>query len=178
MKQKFLYVMPECYVDTNLTEYLLDAAVNHQHSCTKVVGLLKDKFADKFAVGIIDKDKVELGYIRECDEVAKTAHLTLLKHKTRQHYLITISPAIDGFVLDCAKEQKVNPEDFDIPSELKSFTKVSKSVTSNADTRFKKLFDAIKDNEEIQVLKSVLKYLSQNLYGSEIERLKILFNGE
>lgn len=34
MKQKkLLDVMPECYVDTNLIEYLLDAGVNHQHSC-------------------------------------------------------------------------------------------------------------------------------------------------
>ena len=37
MKQKkLLDVMPECYVDTNLIEYLLDAGVNHQHSCSKV----------------------------------------------------------------------------------------------------------------------------------------------
>ena len=33
MKQKkLLDVMPECYVDTNLIEYLLDAGVNHQDS--------------------------------------------------------------------------------------------------------------------------------------------------
>ena len=35
MKQKkLLDVMPECYVDTNLIEYLLDAGVNHQHDST------------------------------------------------------------------------------------------------------------------------------------------------
>lgn len=178
MKQKILHVMPECYVDTNLTEYLLDAAVNHQHSCTKVIGLLKDKFADKFAVGIIDKDKVELGYIRECEELAKTSHLTLLKHKMTPHYLITIHPAIDGFVLDCAKEQGINPEDYGIPSKLKAFTKVSKSVTSNTDVRFKNLFAAIKDNTEVKVLKKTLKYLCQNQYRSDIAQLKGLYENE
>lgn len=175
MREKILHVMPECYVDTNLTEYLLNAAVNHQHSCTKVIGLLKDKFADKFAISIIDKDKVELGYIRECDEVAKTEHLTLLKHKTKPHYLITIHPAIDGFVLDCAEEQEINPEDFGIPSELKAFTKVSKSVTSNTDVRFKTLFAAIKNHTEVQVMKKTLKYLCQNQYRSDVAQLKTFF---
>lgn len=37
MKRKILNVMPECYVDTNLIEYLLDGVVNHQHCCSKVV---------------------------------------------------------------------------------------------------------------------------------------------
>lgn len=97
MKRKILNVMPECYVDTNLIEYLLDGVVNHQHCCSKVVGQLNNTFADKFAIGIIDKDKVELGYIQDCDEIAKTEHLTLLKHKSRHHYLITISPAVDKY---------------------------------------------------------------------------------
>ena len=58
MKQnKLLDVMPECYVDTGLIEYLLSAGVNHQHCCAKVVGQLKTTFADRFAIGIIDKDK-------------------------------------------------------------------------------------------------------------------------
>ena len=58
MKQnKLLYIMPECFVDTNLIEYLLNSGVNHQHCCSKVVGQLNSTFADKFAIGIIDKDK-------------------------------------------------------------------------------------------------------------------------
>ena len=81
--KKLLNVLPECYVDTNLIEYLLDACVNHQHSCSKVVGQLKTTFNDKFAVGIIDKDKVELGYIKECIEIANTKYLTILKHKIK-----------------------------------------------------------------------------------------------
>ena len=56
MKQnKILHIMPECFVDTNLIEYLLNAGVNHQHCCSKVVGQLNTTFADKFAIGIIDK---------------------------------------------------------------------------------------------------------------------------
>ena len=175
MKNKKLYIMPECYVDTNLIEYLVKAGVNHQHSCTKVVGLLKNNFADKFAIGIIDKDKVELGYINECNTIAETEHLTFMKHNTGHQYLITVKPAIDKFILDSAKEQNVTPETYGLPSDLKEFTQVSKSVTSNNDTRFKELFEDIKDNYEIKVLRRVLKYLSDNQYKVDMETLKGLF---
>ncbi|MCH5175613.1 MAG: hypothetical protein J1F40_06985 [Prevotellaceae bacterium] len=172
---KYLNVIPECYVDTNLIEYLLHAGVNHQHCCSKVVGLLKGTFKDKFAVGIIDKDKVVLGYVNECDTLARTEHLTLMKHKTLPQYIITVYPAIDRFVLDCAEEQKVNPKDFKLPSDLDAFTKESKAVTSNRDPRFKELFKAIKGNDEIRKLKAVLKHLCDNAYNADEETLKSIF---
>jgi len=172
---KILNVLPECYVDTNLVEYLLNAGVNHQHSCTKVVGQLKTTFKDKFAIGVIDRDKVEMGYIRECDVVAHTSHLTLFKHREHTQYLITVVPAIDKFILDASKEQGVRTEEFDIPSELKAFTKVSKSVTSNTDRRFKQLFSAIRENGEICVLHSTLQYLLDAKYNVDLDQLKTIF---
>lgn len=176
MKSKrLLNVIPECYVDTNFVEYLLNASVNHQHSCSKVIGQLNTSFADRFAIGIIDKDKVELGYIKECDTVCHTEHLTLLKHKTKSQYLITIAPAIDQFVLDCANEQGVNTMDFGIPSDLKGFTKLSKSVTSNTDKRFKSLFAAIKENHEIEALKNAMLYLNDNQFQSNNKSLIEIF---
>lgn len=168
--------MPECFVDTNLIEYLLNAGVNHQHCCSKVVGQLKSTFADKFAIGIIDKDKVQLGYIQECDVIAQTEHLTLMRHREHHQYLITIAPAVDKFVLDCAKEQKVDVKDFGLPNELKRFTDETKSVSSNADPRFKSLFAAIKDNGEIHSLKMALVYLCENQYTSDSKKLKELFS--
>ena len=177
MKQKkFLQVIPECYVDTGLMEYLLDAGVNHQHCCSKVVRQLNVTFKDSFAIGIIDKDKVEMGYIKECDEVASTGkHLTLLKHKTRNQFLITINPAIDRFILDSAKEEGVKPENFGLPSTLKDFIAVSKAVTSNQDVRFKSLFKAINGNREITNLKNSLDYLIRNNYQTDLSVVKKIF---
>lgn len=176
MKQKkILHIMPECFVDTNLIEYLLDAGVNHQHCCSKVVGQLNSTFADKFAIGIIDKDKVQLGYILECDTIVKTKHLTLMKHRKRHQYLITIAPAIDKFVLDCAEEQNVDVSEFSLPSKLKEFTVESKKVSSNSDCRFKLLFKAIEYNNEISSLKRALMYLCKNQYATDISQLKDLF---
>lgn len=176
MKQsKLLHVIPECFVDTNLIEYLLNAGVNHQHCCSKVVGQMKSTFADRFAIGIIDKDKVRLGYIKECDVIARTEHLTLMKHRERHQYLITIAPAVDKFVLDCAEEQMVDVKNFGLPSELKRFIDESKRVSSNSDARFKSLFAAIKNNSEIQSLKMTLTYLCENPYSSDSTYLRELF---
>lgn len=174
-KNRLLYVLPECYVDTNLIEYLLNAGVNHQHCCSKVVERLNSIFKDRFAVGIIDKDKVEMGYIRDCDTIARTKHLTLMKHRDRHQYLITIAPAVDKFVLDCANEQNVDPENYGLPGDLSKFTKESKDVTANSDSRFKRLFAAIKANNEIRSLKMALKYLCENSYNSDTGQLREIF---
>ncbi len=175
MKNKLTFVIPECYVDTNLVELLLDCNVNHQHCCSKVVGTMIKSYGDSFAIGIIDKDKVELGYLRECDVLAQKGHLTIHKHRERHHYLITIAPAVDKFILDCAKEQNVDLDGFYLPSNLKSFTRETKQVTSNKDGRFKQLFSVIAGNSEMMALKNVLKYLSEYQYKVDLNELKSLF---
>lgn len=172
---KMLHIIPECYVDTNLIEFLLGAAVNHQHCCSKVVGTMNDKFGNQFAIGIIDKDKVEMGYLRECDTIAQYGHLTLYKHKIRHHYLFTIAPAIDKFVLDCSQECGIVLGNYDLPSDLPSFTKVTKQITSNKDRRFKKLFSAIQHHDEIIALRETLTYINENKYYVDISQLKKRF---
>ncbi len=56
---KDLYLVPECYVDTNLVELLLDTdGVNDQKGCNTVVNTMKAKvLKDSFAVSVIDLDK-------------------------------------------------------------------------------------------------------------------------
>jgi 4-alpha-glucanotransferase len=78
---------------------------------------------DEFAIGIIDNDKRKVAYIKDCKEIIKTKHLILFKHKERNQYLITISPAADGFILDCAIEQDIDVSNFDLPTNLKDFLK-------------------------------------------------------
>ena len=172
---KILHVIPECYVDTNLIEFLLDARVNHQHCCSKVVGTLEKVYRDSFAIGIIDRDKVEMGYIEKCDQLAATKHLTLFKNKTQPQYLITISKAVDQFILDSSADQNVNPNVYGLPSKLSDFTKVSKSITSNRDPRFKNLFKALINNQEFKNLRASLLYMVANKYKTDIATLKALF---
>ena len=168
-------VLPECYVDTNLIQYLMHGTVNHQRSCNKVVGTLKRSFSNRFAIGIIDKDKVEVGYLAECDAIVNSEHLCVLKHRVLPHYLITISPAVDGFLLDCAKEQGVSLKDYQLPSDLKEFTKQTKKITANKNPSIRNLIIAIKNNKEIIALGKTLRYLQEAKYESRIDYIKAFY---
>lgn len=94
-----LFIVPECYVDTNLVESLLTTeGVNHQKGCYAVANTMKGRVLnDTFAVGVIDFDteKTQPTYVQEFNEIAHTAHIVLLKHNSKPHYLVMIKPAMD-----------------------------------------------------------------------------------
>jgi hypothetical protein len=156
----------------------MHGTVNHQHNCNKVVGTLKEKFSDRFAVGIIDKDKVQVGYLKECDLVISSEHLQVLKHRVFPHFIVTVSPAMDAFLLDCAKEQGVQPEHFKLSSDLKKFICRSKKITSNKDEDLKSLIIAIKDNKEMKSLGMTLRYLQEKKYNFDLDVIKSFFHYE
>lgn len=176
---KDLYIVPECYVDTNLVESLLTTdGVNHQKGCYAVAKAMKSRsLNDTFAVGVIDFDteKTQPTYVSEFVEIAHTQHLFLLKHNCKPHYLVMVKPAMDQFILDCAEDQGVNMSDFGLSSDLEGFKKQTKTVDSKYDIRFKNLFKAIRRNVEITSLHNILNYMKKYRYQSRLEELKQFF---
>lgn len=75
-------VIPECFVDTNLTETLVppNSQYNHQKGCGTVTKIMQERFADRFALGIIDKDKKEVEYLKHFIEINNAGSLILHKH--------------------------------------------------------------------------------------------------
>lgn len=175
--ERILYIIPECYVDTNLISTLVNAAVNHQKCCTKVTETINKKYTDNFAVGIIDKDKVEPKYVNEFQLIAKRGHLQLLRHKTRPHYLITINPAVEMLIIDSAAEIGLDLKAYGLSSDLNTLKKTTKKVSSNTDSTFTKLFNDLKESSDFKVLRKSLNYLIQNKYQSNQEDLKKIFLG-
>lgn len=177
MEKKDFHIVPECYVDTNLAEYLLDShGVNHQKGCNAVAKkMMESNLKDQFSIGIIDNDKRQHSYVSEFAEIAHTQHVTLLKHKERPQYFVRISPAMDQFLLDCAAEQGINLQDYGLPTELEELTKVTKDVKAKNDTRFKELFKSLKESEEMKKLRSVLNYLNDKQYKCDTAELQKLF---
>ena len=177
MEKKDWHIVPECYIDTNLAEYLLDShGVNHQKGCNAVAKkMMESNLKDQFSIGIIDNDKRQHSYVSEFTEIAHTQHVTLLKHKERPHYFVRISPAMDQFILDCAAEQGVNLQDYGLPTELAEFTKITKDVKAKNDFRFKSLFGALENSIEITKLRSVLNYLNDEPYKCDTTELQRLF---
>ena len=166
-QQFFNYIIPECYVDTNLIETLVKAqGCNHQKGCNQVCKVMKEKFAERFAVGIIDADKRQPSYLSEFNKIGERGHLQVLKHPARPHFLLLISPAMDQFILDAVSEQHVNLEDFNLPADLQSFIRQTKNVSSNKDNRFRSLFSALESTTEISILKKLLVYLNSSQYSA------------
>lgn len=51
MIQRTDFIIPECYIDTNLVETLVcSGGCNHQKGCNQVAKVMQEKFADRFAI--------------------------------------------------------------------------------------------------------------------------------
>lgn len=170
------YIIPECYIDTNLLETLIcTAGCNHQKGCNQVAKVMREKFADRFAVGIIDADKRKPSYLNEFNEIAASQHLKLFRHNVRSHFIILIQPAMDSFILSCAKAGDVNLALYNLSPTLNEFTSQTKNVMSNKDKRFKQLFLAMENVDEIRLLKSIISYLINAKYEASSSQLRSYF---
>lgn len=176
MNQRADFIIPECYVDTNLVETLVcQGGCNHQKGCNQVAKVMQEKFADRFAVGIIDADKRRPSYLDSFYLLASSEHLQLFRHQSRPHYIILVHPAIDGFILACVEAGQADLSKYGLSSVLKEFTAQTKNVMSNKDARFKRLFKSIENVPEIRLLKAVITYLAANKYQVSDVELTTLF---
>lgn len=176
-----LTIIPECYIDTCLTETITSCfnQFNHQKGCNAVSKLMKEKLKDSFALGIIDKDKKEIPYLQEFDLVSSSNSLFLYKHKERPHYIIQIAPACELFFLKAAEEKGVDIAQYGLPNELEKLTRITKQISGKNEEAFKtfrRLFMELSDTTEFCKLAKIICYLGENSYSANIEELKEIVN--
>ncbi|MDY0904495.1 hypothetical protein [Pedobacter sp. CFBP9032] len=171
-------VIPECFVDTNLIETLVppQKQYNHQKGCGTVTKVMRERFTDRFALGIIDKDKKEVDYLKEFEIICSKGSLILHKHQKRHHYIIQIYPAMERFIMNTADTLGISLKDFDLPIDLNLLKKESKTINSKNDKRFNNLFKFFKKNsaEEIQRLTAWITYLKEKNYDVVIKEIQLL----
>lgn len=173
-------IFPECNVDTNLVGFIIGGKVKHKECCNEVVKALNK--SDEFAIGIIDDDKKQAtldgGFIKhEFISPYKKQHISFYLHNDGKRYLFKVHKAMDEFVLDAAKEMKVNMSEFgysDIPSE---FRRVTKTQDASVNPKLRNLFDQIKDYPEMVAFRNTLKYLINQKYNADTETAKKFFDG-
>ena len=168
-------LIPECYVDTNLVETISFPGCNHQKSCSMVAGTMQRKYADRFAVDIIDRDKREVPYLKEFEPVTDNGSIYLLRHHQRPHYILQISPAVEMFVLGAVAEKGLRLEDDGLPSDLEGLKRRTKTVNSKRDVAFRQLFKDLAETTRFTLLGNVLRYLVEQNYNVKVEDLKQLF---
>ena len=136
---KHFEVIPECYVDTNVISTLIGADVNHQKGCNCVANVLNSKMYDRFAVGIIDKDKRTPGYLDQFQCLAQRDILELYKHPQRPHYFILVKPAVETLLTTCAEEAGIDLRNYDLPTTPERLTKYTKRIDSNKNPIFTRI---------------------------------------
>ena len=176
MDRRADFIIPECYIDTNLVETLVCVGgCNHQKGCNQVAKVMREKFVERFAVGIIDADKRRPSYLKEFREIAASEHLQVLRHHKLPHFIILVHPAADGFILSCAEAAEVKMSDYSLSPVLKEFTAQTKNVMSNKDIRFKRLFKSLEDVGEMKLFKSLISYLANNTYKASDSEITTMF---
>lgn len=165
-----LSVIPECFVDTCLTETITAATgFNHQKGCGTVGKLMQSKLSDRFALGIIDKDKKQLPYLNQFALIGTKGAISVHKHNDKHHYIIQIQPAIESFILNAVVVKNINLADYNLPLTLKELCKVTKQETSKKNPVFKKLFRDLSDTPEFALLADLIKYIATNTYNCNSE---------
>ncbi|NDV67564.1 hypothetical protein [Dysgonomonas sp. 25] len=164
-----LSIIPECYVDTNLLETLVppQKGYNHQKNCGQVANTMKSKFFDKFALGIIDKDKKEIAYLSEFDLLVNTESLYLYKHKTKHHYIIQIAPAVERFILKAGADLNISLSSIGLADDLDSLKKITKNQVSKRDINLKNAFKRLKDSPDFALLSKWVKYMKDNQFATD-----------
>lgn len=174
MKPTLNYVIAECFIDTNLVQTLLcKKGINHQNSCSKVIGTMNSKFKDNFAIGIIDKDKSGPKQLDQYEEFWHSDELTVCKHHTRPHYLVLINHVMESFIITCAAQSGLDLSTHGLSSNLEELKNLTKTTNSQEDKRFTNVFKTIvKDSIDMKALQLILNYLVTNGYGATQEGLK------
>ena len=172
-------ILPECYVDTNLVATMLALEVQeagsptHCKGCNVVCGNMNSqRLRESFALGIIDEDKRQHSYMKEFNEIGVCGHIKLLKHKDRHHFIIMTKPAMDKFVWDIAHKHGINMNEYELPDTLKEFTRLTKDIKAKDSANMKRLFKKLKDDDEMSMLRNILRYLYNHRYSYDLKMLK------
>lgn len=168
--------MPECYADTLLIETLVPTVrgYNHKHSCFKVESGMKS--LDGFALGIIDNDKNQIGYLKEFEIIDEiVGSLLLLKHRQKHQYIIQICPALERWILNVCEHENIDLTIFGLVNDLEDLKGYTKRLVSLKNEKLRSLFTQIgsKDkNVSVRKLKVWVKHLKEYNYNADINELK------
>lgn len=171
------HFLPECYFDTVLIKMALRMRekdrVNHKKGCNNVVKAMKDgELSDVFAVGIVDRDKRELDYLREF-HVYEYKNLKLHKHLTRPHYVIQLDPPLEEWILRIADEGNVDVLDYGLTTDINKLKKITKSELAEETAELQRLCRALinSNSQTITRLCNWLNYFKEKQHQSDIKEL-------
>jgi len=144
-------LIPECNIDTAFVEMLGYKEPNHASSINEVSKILENNKSKQRAIGFVDNDKRMPKYLSQFEVVENLKTVKLLKHSSKDHYLVVVNPAMDKFIFDLCKKLDIDLAEYGFPGELKAFISFTKreSVRRN----IKNLLNAIKQKNPPEIQK-------------------------
>jgi hypothetical protein len=177
MKGRHFNIVTECYVDTSLVQIVAALnGVNHQSTCSQVASTIQKTFKDEFALGIIDSDKRQPSYTTECEVIAISAELTLVKHLESAHYFIKVNHVMEKCILNAAREINYDLAANGFPSTLEGMMRLTKHKSSLDNPQLKKLFHSLRPSPTMTILHKTIAYLSHHPYDASREELRKIFS--
>jgi len=167
--------VPECYFDTVLVRSRLNTekALNHKKGCGNVVKVMREgRLRDIFAVGIVDKDKRDLDYLKEFNEY-KFDKLVLHRHKQKHHYIIQLDPPIEKWIIMVTDEAGMDLANFDLPKDFEKLKKITKSELASETPELINLCNGLLQSQSATIGRFAgwIRYLKENRYNSDIKEL-------
>lgn len=132
------------------------------------------RLKDLFAVGMIDRDKRELDYLKNCIVLYNANKIILGKHKDRLQFVIQLNPPLEDWIITILNENGLRVEDFGYSLNFKRLKKqIKEDVDNENDDKLNKLVNAVikTDCKTIRKLKSILLYLKEKNYLIDINEL-------
>ena len=177
------HFVPECFFDTVLFKKIFetDKRLKHRKGCNNVVNSFrivngkKGDLYESFGVGMVDKDKIELDFLKECEPIIESENLILWKHKERPHFIIQLCPPIENWVIEILKADNRSIEEFGYSKEFKKLKEeIKNDIDDEKDERLNNLVNAIlsSKSDTIKKLKAILLYLKEKTYKADINELK------
>jgi hypothetical protein len=173
----WLYFVPECYFDTVLLKKLFQTnkRLMHRKGCNNVIrDLESDRLKNLFAVALIDKDKNDLNYLKECKIHYNASKLILWKHENQNHFIIQLNPPLEKWIIEILNENNLKIEDFGYSGDYKKLKRQIKAdIDNESNEKLNNLLIAIikTDCPTIKKIKSILIYLKEKNYNADINDL-------
>jgi len=171
------HFVTECYFDTVLAKSLLQTQKRliHKQGCSNVINELNSKrLREDFAVALIDKDKFELTYLKNCKVIYNENKLLLWKHVERMHFVIQLNPPLEKWIIEVLNENDLNIESFGYSVSYKKLkAQIKNDIDTENDEKLNLLVNAIikTDCASIKKIKSFLLYLKEKNYQADINTL-------
>jgi hypothetical protein len=179
------HIIPECYIDTVLMEVLIppEKQYNHQKGVPTVVKEMQEKFLNKFALAILDRDedkkRKQIKYYNEFDLLLEKHNISLHRHKNRlRHHYLIFHPPFEKWIISESEETNLLLEEYGLPNNFKELIKITKPPTPENNPKFKRLFKALKkyNANGITLLFEWTDYLISNPYNADETLLKNIGN--